>query len=69
MGKVLTSGAKASCDAFPVLEESASYCSMYKRIVAPTEPVPDKRNTCIHLTSLIRDIEVFSEMLILLTAQ
>jgi hypothetical protein len=68
MGKVLTSGAKASCDAFPVFEESASYCSMYKRIVAPTEPVPDKRNTCNPSHFLVRDIEVFSEMLMLLTA-
>lgn len=42
-----TRGASASWESRPVFEGSFSYFSMYRRMVAPTEPVPERRKTCI----------------------
>lgn len=43
--KILTKGASASDDSRPIFLESFSYCSMQRRIVAPSEPVPERRKT------------------------
>ena len=41
----LTRGPRASWESRPIFEASFSYCSMYSLIVAPSEPVPERRNT------------------------
>jgi len=41
--KHLTRGASASFESLPIFDASFSYCSMYSRIVAPSDPVPERR--------------------------
>jgi hypothetical protein len=41
----LISGFKKSCASMSYVDGSLLYCSMYSRIVAPDEPVPESRTT------------------------